>query len=236
MGYDPKTRAGVVVLTNLSTPTGPDDIGMHLLDAEMPLLSRAAPGVGPRLQRSEVAVDPKVFDGYVGRYELPHGGIFKVTKDADHLFVQLAAQPSFQVFPESTTEYFYKVVDAALSFERDEHGKATALVLHQNGRDQRAPRIADEPPSIALEPAVFDRYVGRYQLGPNQTLTIRRSEGRFFAQITGQPEFEIKARSERDFFVLAIDAQLRFEIGPKGRASAVVIHQGGQDHRAPRIE
>src|SRR5438552_17922985 len=38
MGYDPKAKAGVVVLANISTAAGPDDIGRHLLNASYPLL------------------------------------------------------------------------------------------------------------------------------------------------------------------------------------------------------
>src|SRR5581483_6818 len=37
MGYDPKARAGVVVLTNISTAQGGDDLGRHLLNASYPL-------------------------------------------------------------------------------------------------------------------------------------------------------------------------------------------------------
>jgi serine-type D-Ala-D-Ala carboxypeptidase/endopeptidase len=37
VGYDPKSRAGVVVLSNTFTNTGLNDIGMHLLDARIPL-------------------------------------------------------------------------------------------------------------------------------------------------------------------------------------------------------
>jgi hypothetical protein len=33
------------------------------------------------------------------------------------------------------------VVDAQLSFKRDKQGKIDALVLHQNGADQRAKRL-----------------------------------------------------------------------------------------------
>jgi CubicO group peptidase (beta-lactamase class C family) len=40
MGYDPKSRMGVVVLSNMAFPAGVDDIGMHLLD---PAFSLAAP-------------------------------------------------------------------------------------------------------------------------------------------------------------------------------------------------
>lgn len=37
MGFDPKTRTGVVVLSNLASSAGPNDIGRHLLDASYPL-------------------------------------------------------------------------------------------------------------------------------------------------------------------------------------------------------
>ncbi len=44
MGYDPKARTGVVVLSNVSSPAGPDDIGRHLLNASYPLQKAAEPG------------------------------------------------------------------------------------------------------------------------------------------------------------------------------------------------
>ena len=42
----------------------------------------------------------------------------------------------------SKDKFFYKVVDAQLDFECDGSGKVTAAVLHQNGREMRAPRMA----------------------------------------------------------------------------------------------
>jgi hypothetical protein len=47
------------------------------------------------------------------------------------------------VYPKSRVEFFYKVVDAQITFEPDAVGRAFALVLHQNGLDQRARRISD---------------------------------------------------------------------------------------------
>jgi CubicO group peptidase (beta-lactamase class C family) len=37
VGFDPKARTGVVALSNMSTMTGVDDIGRHLLDPALPL-------------------------------------------------------------------------------------------------------------------------------------------------------------------------------------------------------
>ena len=58
-----------------------------------------------------------------------------------HFYVELTSQPRFEIYASAPREYFLKVVDARISFEVDSAGRSTALVLHQNGRDQRAPRI-----------------------------------------------------------------------------------------------
>jgi len=134
MGYDPKTRVGVVVLSNTFTAAGVDDIGMHLLDSHVPLL--AAPK-----EQKQIAVDPKLFDGYTGRYQLAPDFILTITREGDHLFAQATGQPKFEVFPESDRDYFYKVVDAQITFETDNKGHATSLTLHQNGRNLPAKRI-----------------------------------------------------------------------------------------------
>src|SRR6185369_9400357 len=99
-----------------------------------PLLAPQAP---PRT-RTEVAVDPQVLEKYVGRYQLAPAAIITMTRDGGRLFTQLTGQPKFEVFGESDKVFFLKVVDAQLTFETDAAGKATAVVLHQNGIDQRA--------------------------------------------------------------------------------------------------
>ena len=236
---DPKARTGVAVLSNLGSPAGPDDIGMHLLDPEAPLVPAGSPGATPPQARVEVPVDPKLFDGYVGRYQLAPAAVFTVTRDGDRLYAQLTGQPTFQIFPESARDYFYKVVDAQLTFETDGQNRASALVLHQGGRDLRAPRIEGEvamPKVVPLDPKLFDRYVGRYQLAPQAVLTVTRQAERFFVQLTGQPRIEIFPSGERTFFLKVVDAQLTFVVDAAGRASAVALHQNGVDQRAARIE
>ncbi len=137
IGYEPIARVGVVVLSNAATQAGPDDIGRHLLDSRLALMAAVAP---PKTH-TEAAVDPKIYDGYVGRYQLAPTVALTITRADRHLFVQLTGQPAFEVFPEGPTDYFLKVVDAQLTFEIDGQGKATAVVLHQNGRNARAIRV-----------------------------------------------------------------------------------------------
>ena len=134
VGFVPSTRVGVVVLSNTFTATGVDDIGMHLLDSHAPLMA-------PPKQHKEIDVDPKLFDAYVGQYQLAPNFILTVTREEDKLFVQATGQPKFQIFPESALEFFLKVVDAQITFETDSTGRAVSLVLHQNGRNVPGKRI-----------------------------------------------------------------------------------------------
>jgi serine-type D-Ala-D-Ala carboxypeptidase/endopeptidase len=134
MGFDPKTRIGVVALSNAGTAAGVDDIGQHLLNPKAPLAQ------APK-QHTEVAVDPKLFDGYVGKYQLTQTFILTITREGNQLFLQATGQPKVQIFPESAREYFLKAVDAQISFETDSQGKAISLTLHQNGANPKATRI-----------------------------------------------------------------------------------------------
>ena len=236
IGYDAKTRVGVVVLSNTFTASGVDDIGMHLLDSHVPLLP------APK-EHKEITVDPKIFDGYVGQYQLAPNFILTVTREGDQLFTQATGQSKVQVFPESQRDFFLKVVDAQITFETDASGRATSLTLHQNGANVPAKRIEGEVApaapkehkEIAVDPKLFDGYVGQYQLAPNFILTITREGDQLFAQATGQPKFQIYPESQRDFFLKVVDAQITFETDASGRATSLTLHQNGANMPAKRI-
>jgi D-alanyl-D-alanine-carboxypeptidase/D-alanyl-D-alanine-endopeptidase len=132
IGYSPKTRVGVVVLANTSGGEGTADIGEHLLDARYPL------SVPEGFPSTESTLETKVLDGYVGHYELTPTAVFTVTREAGQLYVRLTNQPQAAVYPRNNTEFFYKVVDAQITFETDPQGHANTLILHQGGRDQKA--------------------------------------------------------------------------------------------------
>ena len=134
VGYDAKTRVGVVVLSNSFTATGVDDIGMHLLDSRSPLAA-------PPKEHKEVVVDPRTFDGFVGQYQLAPNFVLTITREGDQLFAQATGQPKFQIFPEGPRDFFFKVVDAQITFQPDASGRATSLTLHQNGANVPAKRI-----------------------------------------------------------------------------------------------
>jgi hypothetical protein len=92
-------------------------------------------------QFTAVNLDATVLDRYTGDYQLAPHVVVGVTRDGNRLFAQLTGQPKAEIFARSESEFFYKIVDAQISFDTDPQGRASGLVLHQHGADMAAPRI-----------------------------------------------------------------------------------------------
>jgi CubicO group peptidase (beta-lactamase class C family) len=136
LGLVPSHKIAVVVMTNTSGE-GADDVGMHLLDASTPL----APKPAPVKERRAIDLPATGMTRYVGSYQFtPDFGIV-VTLRGHELYEQATGQSAFRLWPETEADFFLKEVDAQITFVRDAHGAATALVLHQNGHDQNAPKV-----------------------------------------------------------------------------------------------
>ena len=193
-------------------------------------------------ERTQVKVDPGIFRGYVGRYQLAPNFILTVTQEGDHLVTQATGQSKVEIFPESDRDYFLKVVDAQITFVPDSQGRATELILHQGGQDHHAKRVEGEAPlprehkEVPINPKLFDGYVGSYGLTPTFILTVTREGDHLFVQATGQPKFEVFPESDRDFFFKVVDAQITFVTDGQGRATELTLHQNGLNQHGKRIE
>ncbi len=131
-GFNLKTRTAAIVLANSRTEI--DDIGMHLLSPDFPLRS---PQAVARLS----ADDLKSCEGF---YVFSPFSIITIKATDTHLTAQLTGQSALAAYPSARNEFFLRVVDARLTFEPGPDGKAAAVILHQNGRDQRAPRAIEK--------------------------------------------------------------------------------------------
>lgn len=89
---------------------------------------------------------------------------------------------------------------------------------------------------ITLDPALYDNYVGVYELAPKFRLTVTREGSRLMTQATGQGKLEVFPESETQFFLKVIDAQLTFVKGPDGKAVQVILHQAGRNMPGKRVE
>jgi len=221
LAYYPDEKLTVAVLANLNGPSASEMV---------PRLAALALGDAVKLtsERKEIAIAPKLLAQYVGTYELAPAINMMITLDGDRLMAQLSGQARIPLFAESESEFFLKVVDAQIDFGKDDQGKVTHLVLHQNGRDQKAVRKSDTVlvrNEIAVSPAILATYVGTYELKPGFDLTITLEGSQLMAQATGQPKFPLFAESETSFFLKVVDAQVEFAKDEKG-VTYLVLHQG----------
>ncbi len=235
VGFNRKTGLGVVVLSNAAGSMGVDDIGLHLM-AERPL--KTAPKT-----RVAVPLPAAAFDKLVGRYGMAPGMVMTIRRDGERMLGQLTGQPTVELFAESPTTFFLKVVDAQLTFTVDAEGRGTAVTLHQNGQNTTAPRLSEgaEAPApsrpakvAALSVAELDALTGRYALAPGFIVAVTRKGQSLFAQLTGQPEFEVFPESATRVVWTVVPAAASFTLGPDGKAVSLTLHQGGRDMPAPR--
>jgi hypothetical protein len=102
--------------------------------------SSANPAGAPA-PRKEVKVAEKILQQYVGDYELQPGFVLSVTLEGTQLFTQATGQVKVEVFAESETKFFLKVVEAQIEFVRDDSGKVTKLILYQGGQRMEAKKL-----------------------------------------------------------------------------------------------
>ena len=183
----------------------------------------------------------QAFDGDIlGQYQLTSDIGVGVYKGQSGLVAQLSGQPSAPIHAVGEDWYAISVVDASLRFVRKD-GEVVALELVQNGAVQRARKVADRAEvlsrrSVEVDPATLDDYIGVYKLGPQARFTIRRAENGLEARLTGQPFFPIYPEGDDVFFYKVVDAELHFERAESGEIRALVLHQGGTQRRAKRVE
>ena len=140
IGYDPKSRVGVVALSNAAARLeGIGDIARHLLVPRLPILD--GKGLKQPGDHEEIAADPQLLDRYAGRYESPED-IYTVTRDGGRLRLKTDGGLSFEMYPEANGTFFGKTEDLTMKFETDRQSRAATLILRdEDGSIQRAKRI-----------------------------------------------------------------------------------------------
>ena len=140
----PDEQIAIIILMNISVSIG-DKIGIDLaaiLFSESYELPK---------KRTAITLDPAAYQAYVGQYKfapspsLPSSAldlVFTVTTESQRLFTQLTGQDVVEIFPESSTQFFLKVVDAQITFVTDDEGRVSHVVLHQDGRDMKLDKIS----------------------------------------------------------------------------------------------
>jgi CubicO group peptidase (beta-lactamase class C family) len=89
-----------------------------------------------------ITVDANLLKNYEGVFEIQPGFNLTITAKQNQLFAQATGQQQFELFAESNTTFFLKVVKASVEFHNKEQGIVNALTLYQGGRAMYAKKIS----------------------------------------------------------------------------------------------
>ena len=131
VGFDPKTKRGVVVLA--STATALVD---HLADALYKVLEGTAPPA-PKFATAAQLVP------YAGNYDLG-GARLQVTVEGKRLYIVGAGEPPHRLVPISDHEFWSEALQSVAVFER-EHDRVTRLVFAIGDKQIAATRVDAQP-------------------------------------------------------------------------------------------
>jgi CubicO group peptidase (beta-lactamase class C family) len=124
--------------------------------------------------RTIAAVDPKLFDPYVGAYRFPSGTTIAFWRDGTHINTRVWGQRVFEMFPSSWQEYFLKAVDARWSFSGGDGADVTAT-LYENDREQVAKKLPGLDNQAALDFSIAtERRFKSQTAAPQSEAALRR--------------------------------------------------------------
>jgi bla regulator protein blaR1 len=157
-------------------------------------------------------------------YSLNRASIFAISRTGDELFGQLSGQRKVRLAAAGDGNWSYPAAAGQITFAIPDAEKSE-LTLSQNGREMRAARIAELAwRDTAVDPLQLDAYVGAYELTASRVLSVTREAGRLFAEQSGQPKFEVRARGV-DAFAGANGYLLIFLRNEVGKVKQVLLQE-----------
>lgn len=248
-GFVKETGKGVVVLTN--SDKGADDIGMHLLNSNAKLKEVKKPiitAIKEIFDTQGVAATLKMYDELKkdkATYEVDENIIntfgyayLSAGKIAEALVV---FKINVDEFPKSFNTYDSyaealmndgqkeaAIINYRKSLELNPANTGATAMLVKMGAAEPAKTVTVEEPMLAA-------YIGVYELAPNFTITITKTGKQLFAQATGQEKFELFAKSNTEFYLKVVPAQITFS-AKDWKTDSLILNQGGREIVGKRIK
>ena len=130
-------RVTIIVLSNLQTAS------ISRIEKDLAAIVFGEAYELPK-QREAIALDFAILERYIGQYKFASSPslpleesklVFTISTESQRIFIQMTGREKDEIFPESPTEFFLKVVDAQLTFLNNDGGESQ-LIIHQHGKNR----------------------------------------------------------------------------------------------------
>ena len=86
-------------------------------------------------------IDPRIFDQYIGQYEMRPGVVLTISREGDSLMAQPSGGRKVEILPSSETRFFVTAPAVTFTFFKGPDGKVTHVVVVQGGTETHAKKI-----------------------------------------------------------------------------------------------
>ena len=229
--YLPKAEICVAILTNCDC-NGPDETAAQL----------AALAAGHRLELEALPLDTKTLDAYAGVYENDQQQK-RIIRVADgELISQRVGGSTLRLLPVGKDKFRFSGALIEATFQRDEKTGAVQSIRLDTRQEmgeiwtKTDEAIPDAPKELRQTAEQLERFVGEYSLAPGFSITVTREGTQLFGQGTGQPRFEMFAKSDLRFFLKVVAAEIEFVPDEKGGIGKMILFQAGQELPGARVK
>ncbi|MEK7833475.1 MAG: serine hydrolase [Acidobacteriota bacterium] len=112
---------------------------------------------------------------------------------------------------------------------------AKKFAVLASGKEWHEPAAKPATPVAKVDPAMFDRLAGDYELMPNFILTVTKEGDKLMGQATGQPKIELQPETATKFNIPQVGAVIEFTV-EADKATGLTLYQGGQTLPARKIK
>ena len=119
------------------------------------VLSRLAAADAPQAaaaERKVITVAPELLARYAGSYQLLPNVQVVFSLEGGRLYGSLTGGRKFELFAESSTQFFAKDADGRAAFQTDNDGRVTGVQVSINGQQYSAPRVVEPRQDGAASP------------------------------------------------------------------------------------
>ena len=96
--------------------------------------------------------------------------------------------------------------------------------------------VSEYEKEIVVADSILESYVGQFELVPGFIITVTKEGSQLRTQATGQYIVDIFPKSDTEFYLKVVNAQLVFGKNEAGRVDSLTLLQGGRETTGKRIE
>lgn len=226
----PEEKVFVAVLSNSDSGLASSPMVANRLAAK--LIGKTIPNF------KAIKLDAKTMDKLTGMYKIDDKNQYNFVREGDKFIMSSTNGPTMNLQAYSETGFFYNTNSMMrVEFFKNVMEEGIKVTIYQDGDISRFPRTYEAlPKQVAVPFALFDTYVGDYQLTPKIVISIRRDGTKFIGQATGQLPVVLTATAQDTFISKEAGAKLVFQPAADGSVPQLILTYDGDESPAIRIK